>query len=144
MCQDHRMGIRLEVQPNSNSDIFAGRVLLLCLNLVGCHHHSVGVVVAKVGVHRRKIGALLLLLIAEPKDKVLPHAATKRLAKILVPGWRAESAHAVLDRAYEEASAAFRSLHDLGFWFDPALSREVVHAIVGLEGVARMQALTTD
>lgn len=55
-----------------------------------------------------------------------------------------ESAHAVLDRAYEEATAAFRSLHDLGFWFDPDLSREVVHAIVGLDGVARMQAISTE
>lgn len=55
-----------------------------------------------------------------------------------------EAAHAVLERAYVEATAAFQSLHDLGFWFDPELSREVVHAIVGLDGVARMQALATD
>ena len=30
----------------------------------------------------------------------------------------------------------------LGHWFDPALADEVVHAIVGLDGVARMEALT--
>jgi hypothetical protein len=54
----------------------------------------------------------------------------------------ARSARAVLERAYVEARAAFAQLADLGHWFDPELADEVVHAIVGLEGVARMEALT--
>jgi len=53
------------------------------------------------------------------------------------------SARAVLERAYSEARAAFDALQRLGHWFDPALAEEVVHAIVGLDGVARMEALTT-
>ncbi len=52
------------------------------------------------------------------------------------------SARAVLERAYDEARAAFSSLADLGFWFPVELSEEVVHAIVGLEGVRRMEKLT--
>ncbi|MDH3271651.1 MAG: class 1 isoprenoid biosynthesis enzyme [Gemmatimonadota bacterium] len=52
------------------------------------------------------------------------------------------SARAVLELAYAEARAAFTSLSDLGHWFDPTLADEVVHAIVGLEGVSRMEALT--
>jgi hypothetical protein len=54
----------------------------------------------------------------------------------------AHSARAVLERAYVEARAAFAELQGLGHWFDPALADEVVHAIVGLEGVSRMEALT--
>ncbi|MDC0160032.1 polyprenyl synthetase family protein [Gemmatimonadales bacterium] len=54
----------------------------------------------------------------------------------------ASSARQVLERAYIEARASFSSLEGLGYWFDPALADEVVHAIVGLEGVARMQALS--
>lgn len=54
-----------------------------------------------------------------------------------------DAARAVLERAYVEARAAFESLAALGHWFDPALSDEVVHAIVGLEGVSRMEAITT-
>jgi hypothetical protein len=54
----------------------------------------------------------------------------------------AHSARAVLERAYGEARTAFESLRGLGHWFDPALAEDVVHAIVGLEGVARMEALT--
>jgi hypothetical protein len=54
----------------------------------------------------------------------------------------AESARAVLGCAYVEARSAFESLAELGHWFDPSLSVEVVHAIVGLDGVARMEALT--
>ena len=50
---------------------------------------------------------------------------------------------AVLERAYAEARASFTTLRELGHWFDPALADEVVHAIVGLEGVARMEALTS-
>lgn len=53
------------------------------------------------------------------------------------------SARAVLDAAYEEARASFRALQDLGFWFPAELADEVVHAIVGLEGVARMEALSS-
>lgn len=54
-----------------------------------------------------------------------------------------DSARAVLERAYDEARAAFDALAELGHWFDPSLSHEVVHAIVGLDGVARMEALTS-
>jgi hypothetical protein len=50
----------------------------------------------------------------------------------------ATSARAVLERAYEEARAAFATLESLGFWFPARLADEVVHAIVGLEGVRRM------
>ncbi len=53
-----------------------------------------------------------------------------------------ESARAVLELAYEEARGAFRALASLGHWFDARLADEVVHAIVGLDGVARMEALT--
>jgi hypothetical protein len=53
-----------------------------------------------------------------------------------------ESARMVLERAYVEARASFAALSELGHWFPPALADEVVHAIVGLEGVARMEALT--
>lgn len=60
----------------------------------------------------------------------------------MVEGVFQESARAVLERAYEEARTAFRSLGDLGFWFPPTLADEVVRAIVGLEGVSRMESLT--
>ncbi|MEQ1857709.1 MAG: class 1 isoprenoid biosynthesis enzyme [Longimicrobiales bacterium] len=53
-----------------------------------------------------------------------------------------DSARAVLDRAYAEARAAFQGLHALGFWLEPALAEDVVHAIVGLDGTRRMEALT--
>ncbi|MFP3948358.1 MAG: class 1 isoprenoid biosynthesis enzyme [Longimicrobiales bacterium] len=53
-----------------------------------------------------------------------------------------ESARTVLQGAYEEARASFESLEELGFWFPPRLADEVVRAIVGLEGVARMESLT--
>jgi len=53
-----------------------------------------------------------------------------------------DSARAVLERAYVEARASFASLQSLGHWFPPALADEVVHAIVGLEGIQRMEALT--
>ena len=55
----------------------------------------------------------------------------------------ATSARAVLEIAYEEARASFRTLADLGHWMGEELAEEVVHAIVGLDGVARMEALTT-
>ena len=54
-----------------------------------------------------------------------------------------ESARAVLERAYTEARASFSGLQEVGFWFDPALADDVVRAIVGLDGVARMEALTS-
>jgi len=54
-----------------------------------------------------------------------------------------ESARAVLERAYEEGRASFRALAELGHWFDAELADQVVHAIVGLDGVARMEALTS-
>ena len=61
-----------------------------------------------------------------------------------VEGLFATSARAVLERAYVEARASFAMLQELGHWFDPELAEEVVHAIVGLEGVARMEALTSE
>ena len=60
-----------------------------------------------------------------------------------VEGVFSSSARAVLERAYGEARAAFGALQTLGHWFDPSLADEVVHAIVGLEGVTRMDILTT-
>ena len=54
------------------------------------------------------------------------------------------AARAVLERAYTEARAAFSTLRDLGHWFDPALADDVVHAIVGLEGVGRMEAISAE
>lgn len=54
----------------------------------------------------------------------------------------ATSARAVLEVAYEEARASFRTLAEMGHWMDEALAEDVVHAIVGLDGVARMEALT--
>jgi hypothetical protein len=63
--------------------------------------------------------------------------------KGVVQGLFRTSARAVLGRAYDEASGSFRRLAELGFWFPPELSREVVHAIVGLDGVARMEAIVS-
>jgi hypothetical protein len=60
-----------------------------------------------------------------------------------VEGLFRESARAVLERAYEEGRASFRALAELGHWFDPEVADQVVHAIVGLDGVARMEALTS-
>ena len=54
----------------------------------------------------------------------------------------AESARATLEHARREARAALATLAELGFWFPAALADEVVHAIVGLDGVARMESLT--
>jgi hypothetical protein len=55
-----------------------------------------------------------------------------------------DSARAVLEKAYEEGRASFRALQALGHWFEADLADEVVHAIVGLDGVARMEALTAE
>jgi hypothetical protein len=54
-----------------------------------------------------------------------------------------DSARAVLERAYAEARASFKGLEELGFWFEADLAEDVVRAIVGLDGVARMEALGT-
>lgn len=54
-----------------------------------------------------------------------------------------ESARAVLERAYVEARGSFKGLQEVGFWFDPELADDVVRAIVGLDGVARMEAITS-
>ncbi|HSH75472.1 MAG TPA: hypothetical protein VLA09_07315, partial [Longimicrobiales bacterium] len=61
----------------------------------------------------------------------------------VVAGLFRHSARAVLERAYVEARGSFRGLQELGFWFEADLAEDVVHAIVGLDGVARMEALTT-
>ena len=54
-----------------------------------------------------------------------------------------DSARAVLERAYAEARASFEGLRALGFWLEVELAEEVVHAIVGLDGTRRMEALTS-
>lgn len=59
-----------------------------------------------------------------------------------VEGLFRRSSRAVLERAYREAEASFGKLADLGFWLSPQLAPEVVHAIVGMDGVARMESLT--
>jgi hypothetical protein len=61
----------------------------------------------------------------------------------VVQGVFRQSARAVLERAYEEARASLRGLQALGHWLDPALADDVVHAIVGMDGIARMEALTS-
>ena len=60
----------------------------------------------------------------------------------IVQGLFRDSARAVLERAYAEARSSFKGLEELGFWFESELSEDVVRAIVGLDGVARMEALT--
>ena len=62
----------------------------------------------------------------------------------MVEGLFRGSARAVLERAYEEAQASFRRLAELGFWFPEGLAPQVVQAIVGLEGVGRMEAIAAD
>ena len=54
------------------------------------------------------------------------------------------AARAVLERAYTEARASFATLQDLGFWLPPELADEIVHAIVGMDGIARMETLTAE
>ncbi len=90
------------------------------------------------------------LLVAEIYHHGSP--AEKERLRLLMAGTEAEaglveqlfapSARRVLDRARAEARASFETLAQVGFWFPPALSDEVVRAIVGLDGVARMDALT--
>lgn len=61
-----------------------------------------------------------------------------------VEGLFADSARVVLEIARSEARQSFQTLHELGHWFPPELADEVVHAIVGLDGVARIGALTRE
>ncbi len=60
----------------------------------------------------------------------------------MVEGLFRVSARAVLERAYTEAEASLGRLADLGFWFPRELAPQVVQAIVGLEGVGRMEAIS--
>jgi hypothetical protein len=69
------------------------------------------------------------------------HTGVAGSAAGLVEGPFRSSARAVLERAYSEARASFRTLAELGFWFPEHLADEVVHAIVGLEGVRRMEEI---
>lgn len=66
-----------------------------------------------------------------------------KTAPDVVEGVFRGSARTVLERAYREARASLRELRALGFWLEPDLADDVVHAIVGLDGVARMEALST-
>ncbi|MFC1671692.1 class 1 isoprenoid biosynthesis enzyme [Planctomycetota bacterium] len=52
-------------------------------------------------------------------------------------------AASVLDRARGEGRSAFTQLAELGFWFPPEHSDRLIHAIVGIEGVGRMESLTS-
>jgi hypothetical protein len=60
----------------------------------------------------------------------------------MVEGVFRRSARVVLERAYDEARTSFRELGDLGFWIPPSLADEIVRAIVGMDGVARMETLS--
>lgn len=84
------------------------------------------------------------------------HEGTEAEKTALAPFWAGEavpqgvveqvfatSARSVLHRAYREAHASFSALSELGHWFNPALAEQVVHAIVGLDGVTRMDSLTS-
>lgn len=51
------------------------------------------------------------------------------------------SARTVLRSAYGEAQAAFEAMEALGFWFPPDLAPSVVRAMVGLDGMERMEML---
>ena len=57
--------------------------------------------------------------------------------------WFRDSARNVLDRAIVEARGSLDELQALGFWFSPALAEQLVRAIVGLEGMTRMKALSS-
>lgn len=62
----------------------------------------------------------------------------------MVEGLFRSSARSVLERAYGEAHASLGRLEELGFWFPRSLAPQVVQAIVGLEGVGRMEAISND
>jgi hypothetical protein len=53
----------------------------------------------------------------------------------------ADSARTVVEIGEGEARRALEDLRALGFWFPVELSHELVRAIVGLDGVARMRTL---
>ena len=53
------------------------------------------------------------------------------------------SATHVLRRASDEARRGLEELQAVGFWFPPALANQLVRAIVGLDGVAMMNALSS-
>lgn len=53
------------------------------------------------------------------------------------------SARDVLSRASHEARRGLEELQAVGFWFPPALAHQLVRAIVGLDGVAMMEALSS-
>lgn len=61
----------------------------------------------------------------------------------MVEGIFSDSARKVLKRAEEEGKKAFDQLAGLGFWFPPEHSSDVIRAIVGIEGIARMEKLTS-
>jgi hypothetical protein len=61
----------------------------------------------------------------------------------VVEGLFRDSARAVLERANAETRASIQGLADLGFWLETELAEDIVRAIVGLEGVSRMEALGT-
>ena len=61
----------------------------------------------------------------------------------VVEGTFQSAARAVLERAYQEGRASFQELATLGYWFPPDLADHVVRAIVGLDGVARMEAIAS-
>jgi hypothetical protein len=61
----------------------------------------------------------------------------------MVEGVFSRSARIVLEMAYSEARTSFRELGELGFWVPVELADSIVRAIVGLEGVARMDAIVS-
>ncbi len=65
-------------------------------------------------------------------------------AEGMVEGLFRESAKAVLEMANVEAEGSLQRLAELGFWFPVELAPQVVQAIVGLEGVARMEAIAAE
>ncbi|GIT50554.1 MAG: hypothetical protein Ct9H300mP15_07670 [Gemmatimonadota bacterium] len=77
----------------------------------------------------------------EEKEALVRLWADGEVSEGLVESLFLNSAGSVLDMAYSEARAAFTGLADLGYWFDPSLAEQVVHAIVGLDGVLRMESL---
>jgi hypothetical protein len=81
---------------------------------------------------------------AEERGALQGHWEGMAVPPGMVEGPFKDSARAVLERAYEEAEASFRRLRELGFWFPETLAPQVVQAIVGLEGVARMEAIATE
>ena len=81
---------------------------------------------------------------ASERDAFAPLWAGADIPADVVESHFGASARAVLERAYVEARGSFTALQELGHWFDPALADDVVHAIVGLDGVARMEVLTAE